>query len=245
MRKLLLYIFLITLIIGCNNKKKYLGHWHEFTNNNSDFGECIIITDTTFSIDKFTLGGNFDSYKDFNEILLMNYSDSLIYQKHKIKKDFIFINDSIKWVKQKENTLTFLNDFSAGLKIKIKPFINEYSIKDTVDMSKPKSHIYIGKPKDFARKNIIENQFNIQLNDKVNNNEDSLLRFLFCSHCDLNTYNYIIITDAKVDKFYINNIKKIMDTINIRESEIYFVYADTLINKYGYKNIIDINEFIK
>ena len=142
MKKMLLFLTILLILISCNNDKKYIGHWHEYLGNNKDFRECIIIRDSTFSIDELTLGGEFDYYKDLNFILQNVYYDSLIFQNYKIKKDFISINDSIKWIKQEEDTQTLIDDFSAGLKIKIEPIIHKFSEKDTINNLKLGSQFF-------------------------------------------------------------------------------------------------------
>ena len=87
----------------------------------------------------------------------------------------------------------------------------------------------------------------MQLNDKINNDDNSLLRFLFIRNCDSQNYdyNYLISADKDISKTYIDNIRKLMGTINIKEKDIYFRYLDTIAFKHGYKNIKEIDEFIK
>lgn len=87
----------------------------------------------------------------------------------------------------------------------------------------------------------------MQLNDKIKNDENSLLRFLLIRNCHSNdyNYNYLIIPDAKISISYINYIRNLMGTININEKDIYFRYVDTTNLKYGFKNIKKIDKFIK
>jgi hypothetical protein len=166
-------------------------------------------------------------------------------QNYKIKKEVISINDSITWKAQVENTQTLIDVFSAGLQIKINPFITKFSKKDTIDESKRNSHIYIGKPKNFDNRKSNKNNYNIQLNDKITNSEDSLLKFLFCSLCKEDNDNYIIVSDSKINKSFIENIRNLMSTINIKEKYNYYRYLDTTNLKHGYKNIKEIDKYIK
>jgi len=151
----------------------------------------------------------------------------LIYKNYSFKKGEIFINDSIKWVKQKENTQTFLNDFSAGLKININPEINIYKKNDLVKEQDLNYYIFIGKYK-------TENKYYFQLNEKISGISD-LPYFLACYDCstsDLNIFNSADMnTHEKLLDSTITTIKK------INKGKIYLTFADTIKKVKFYKKL--------
>lgn len=248
MLKNIFYFLSFFIIFSCSEKQQIIGHWHEYIGNNKDFRECIIINNSTFSIDKNTIGGEFDYYEDFNFILQYVYYDSLIFQNYKIKKEFISINDSIKWIKQEEDTQTFINDFSAGLKINIEPFTFKYNPKDSIKNFDKKSNkiVFIGKPKEFVNKKFNKNNYFYQLNENLNSDHNILFRYFNCHHCkSFNDYNYIVISDKNIPKDFLNQFKQILNEINVKNENVFFMYSDTSLNKIGYKNLNEINDLLK
>ena len=229
MYKAIFYILIFGIIFSsCKNEnEKLIGHWHEFNIGESEFLNCFIITDSTFSEDKYSIGGtnrltdieNYESPLDW-----VFYPDRLK-SNIKFKKNEIIFGDSIIWRKQKNNEETFISDFSAGLKIDLKPKVSNVSEFLIIENdSIPYIKLYIGKVKDRflnESKGIFRNEYYMQINDKITNKETDLLNYVLSVH--RSEVNLLISADRNTPNEYFDNLDSVFKKINLRKKYIYFL----------------------
>ena len=191
MSRIIIYILIVGITFSsCKTEnEKLIGHWHEYTtqSNSSEFKRCLIITDSTLAVDKFTMGGivAISDYENENFWTSTFYPDDLI-AKRQVKKNEVIFGDSIIWKKQKDNLETFLSDFSVGLELRVIPFETHDTEFETIQPKRISNFIYVGLVKNellHKSNEVIEGQYYIQLNNRITTTDD-VLDFIACDHCD-------------------------------------------------------------
>lgn len=248
MKSFIIVCFFFILMISCK-KENYKGHWHEFKNENLE--NCIIIDDSVFCVNKNTNGGCFqiqkkENLKDYFHII---NSDTLAFENPVFYDDKIIFDESIVWLKQENNSKTFLKDFSAGLKVNINPIIKDLDSKDTIANYEENftSYIFIGYPKEsFLSDKVFKNEFYLQLNETLTQDLNDIVSFISCYHCDLHYENTVFVVDENtINKSFLDTLSKKASLINYPTKNFYFQYVDTIKNQIGYlpfkriKNIIE------
>jgi len=244
--KAYLYLILTLFLYSCN-EKSIEGHWHEYVNNNIDYSRCIIVKDSTYYIDKFTLGYLYEiPYLNNSELLKHVFRlDTAIVSNPKFQSKKIIFNDSIYWKRKKDNTETFLSDFSAGMKLKVAPYISNFEPSDTLNDNflGLTNFIYAGKSKKEFTNNFIDSTSNyIQLNDQIKSNFNDVINFIACNHCDFKEISTVLKVDKEVPYPFLDSLYSKMKTFPIDTNRIYVEYADTINKKVGYKKFSDLNQ---
>ncbi len=211
------------------------GHWHEFSIGNNELNHCYIISDSTVNTNKYTLGGIYKiKNANLSEVAKpMYYKGEDLYETI-YTKDTIQFNDSIIWVKQKNDIETFVCDFSAGLKLNIAPFETN-SINFDLEEKDINMVLYVGKvKKHFLEES--ESVYSIQLNDKLAP-IDKVLEFLLCIHCDNKSMNIAIKMDKNTPVSFIKKLEnEIIGEGIFRRNQIYYLVINPKKKIHGYNN---------
>ncbi len=243
MTKSIIYILTIGIILSsCKTEnEKLLGHWHEYNaqSNSSEFKHCFIMTDSTFAVDKYTMGGVMkkSDYEDESFWISTYYPEDLIAMRE-VKKNEVIFGDSIVWKKQKDNLKTFISDFSAGIKLNIIPFETNDSKFEIIKPERISNFIYVGLvKKEFLNKSneIIEGQYYLQLNDRITT-FDEILNFISCNHCEYDIIDIFIHADQNIPKSYLKNIENEISKLRINiKKQVYYLYMNKNKRRTGYK----------
>jgi len=243
MSKIIFYILIIGFIFSsCKTEnEKLIGHWHEYTpqSNKSEFKQCFIVTDSTFAVNKLTMGGvtKKSDYEDGNFWISTYYPEDLI-AKREVKKNEVIFGDSIVWKRQEDNLKTFISDFSAGIKLNIIPFETNDTEFETIKPNRISNFIYVGLAKNqFLNKssNIIEGEYYLQLNDRITT-IDEVLNFIACNHCEFDIIDIYIHADQNTPKMYLENIENEISKLRINlKEQVYYLYMNKEKSKAGYK----------
>ena len=242
MYKAIFYILIFGIIFSsCKNEnEKLIGHWHEFNIGESEFLNCFIITDSTFSEDKYSIGGTnrLTDIEDYKSPLDWVFYPDKLKSKIKFKKNEIQFGDSIIWKRQKNDLKTFISDFSAGLKLDVKPYETDSITFDLQREYEKTIYLYIGKVKEsFTGIRGVENdRYYVQLNDKISTS-DNIFQFVMCYDCDRGKYKILISADKYTPNDFLKEVEaEITKNGYYRRSQIYYLVINPKEQISGYNH---------
>lgn len=234
----LLVIILITTLFSCK-KRSINGHWHEYKIGDLKYFNSYKISDSTIRVNSYSHNGVYIRGTEIkkSEIISMTNNNYYSLSDINISKKIIKLDDSIIWIKQQNTDKVFIQDFSAGLLVKIHPYELEQSRFDFTinEIEQLYGH------KIFVGKSTRSNEFLIQLNDILSNEPNDLKEFLSCHHCDYKKETILLHIHKDTPK---ELTSKIYDAIIDRDiygrslrnsSQIYFLVADIDKKTVGYK----------
>ena len=249
-------LLLLIILFSCQNKEEQLvDHWHEFEKGNPQFICCHNITDSTYTItmnvfdfmtdsilkrgidirknELFTPQKKGTSGYHINEYFTTDFS---------IKDKKVVIEDSIYWIKQKENNATFMSHFSLGLLVNIHPFeTNQSEFNFNLAKKTNVIFIHIGKLKKSTL--VHSNKYNlddyyIQLNDKISFIND-IRAFLLSESEERNEGSpcaLLINADKNVPANFLSKLKTEILNCGFQKNQIYFLTINLNKRLYGYNH---------
>jgi hypothetical protein len=225
MKKSFILISILIITFSCSKKvEPIVGHWHEYYPNDTEYRNCYKISDST------ALQNNYEGYItdliiDYNSNLKFDYSEWNI----KDNNRFI-LQDTIVWIRQKEDLKTYILDFSSGLLVKINPYeINAISF-DNLDDNYNDPIFHIGKLKEnYLQLKHPNNssEYQIQLNDRISDIKN-LRNFLY-EACDAfkdcsSEIKILINADKNTPKDFLDKVEyEILDALTIDKNQIYYL----------------------
>ncbi|VXB56821.1 hypothetical protein FLAVO9AF_200019 [Flavobacterium sp. 9AF] len=255
-----IFLFLIFLLFAsCANKEKQLvGHWHEYQIGNPDFVCCHNITDSTYTITMNVFDFITDSILKRgidipkNEVFTPQKKGAFGYDINdfftsdfSVKENKVFIEDSIYWVKQKEDNATFISHFSMGLLINIHPFeTNETKFDYNLNKISNLTFIHIGKlkntPLSLTKKYNPKNYY-LQLNDKISSISD-IREFVLSESEETNASSQILLlinADKNVSKEFLLKLENEILNSGYAKNQIYYLTVNPEKRVYGYNHVIN------
>jgi len=252
-----IFLFLIFLLFAsCGKKEKQLvGHWHEFEKGNDDFICCHTITDSTYTITMNVFDFMADSILkrgidiqknqvftpqkkgafgyDINDFFTSDFS---------VKENKIFIEDSIYWVKQKDDNSSFISHFSLGFLVDIHPFeTNQTKFNFDLKQNSNVLFIAIGKLKKSTLQ--LSDKYNLddyylQLNDKISDIKD-FKEFIFYDSLERNEGSQIAIlinADRNVPQSFLSKLEAEILNSGYKRNQIYYLTMNPNKRVYGYNH---------
>lgn len=244
-KKRILNIISFVLFISCSDKDSLVGHWHEYLDENQDFENCYIISDSTISINKFTNGATFQldmSNNSSNVWEFIPYPDSIL-QSHSIQLDKVTFANKTKWISQSDTSKTFLEDFSAGYKIRVHPFESKIKNSDSISYHNDRLSIVLAcgpiKSQYVDQKNgFLKNHFYFQINDKLTTDYEDLVEFINCLHCQLDKIDLYVNMDRNTPNTMKRKLDNIITFFNFKQNQVFYLHTDIEKLTKGYKNKI-------
>lgn len=232
-----------------------MGHWHEFEKGNDNFICCHNITNSTYTITMNVFDFMADSILkrgidiqknqvftpqkkgafgyDINDFFTSDFS---------VKENKVFIEDSIYWVKQKDDNSSFISHFSLGLLVDIHPFETN-QIKFNFDLKQNSNVIFIAIGK--LKKSILQqsdkynlDDYYLQLNDKISDIKD-LKKFIFYDSLERNEGSQIVIlinADKNVPKAFLSKLETEILNFAYQKNQIYYLTINPNKRVYGYNH---------
>lgn len=240
------FLFLLTIsLFSCQSKEEQLiGHWHEYEVGNPDYMNCHKITDSTYSIDLESCGFSAKRGIEIQKDEIAIDGNYFFTNDFSINNNKLIVNDSIYWIKQKDNEQTFISDFSAGLLVKIHPFetnTTEFDYDyDYEDYNHGyEIHIYIGKLKKDTLNSYKENnirEYCIQLNERISNLKDIRSFLIDGSHYD-KKLKVLLHTDKNTPKDLLQQIELEIMNSGFQQDQIYYQTVNTQKRVSGFNRI--------
>ena len=220
-----------------------VGHWHEFRDQNPDFENCYVISDSTISINNATVGGTFFlNSLDLEKIWKYSRYSSGTVPNYKVTNGAIEFENGIEWIRQTDNQETFLKDFSAGYKIKINPIETTGEPIEPIDLDNGRYSIIIAlgklKPQFENRENgILSGKYYFQTNDKLTSNLNDLIEFISCIHCQMDKIDLYVNMDKDTPLEQKKKLDSVITFLNLSPNQIFFQRVDIKKMKSGYKTL--------
>ncbi len=195
-------LIFITLLSSCENPKHPLtGHWHEVLNGK--VVHCYHLTDSTFAVDELSVGYK-NPYEYINNRRALYSEATFEYSiDYQVLENRIIFNDSIEWVRVKNDLDAFMADLSIGLKVSIEPpeLINrEFDFPYKIDNA---TYLYIGRLKNSGT--ATGENFEIQMNDVISPLNDVAV-YVNCGHCNMNEKIVVLNANKYVPELLIQSV---------------------------------------
>ena len=233
------FLFLLTIsLFSCQSKEEQLiGHWHEYEVGNPDYISCHKITDSTYSIDLESCGFSAKRGIEIQKDEIAIDGNYFFTNDFSINNNKLIVNDSIYWIKQKDNEQTFISDFSAGLLVNIHPFETNTT---EFDYKKKTKHleilIYIGTLKKStltSYKEYSSNKHYVQLNEKISNVNDIKSFLDYGAHYD-KQIKVLLHTDKDTPKAFLDQIENEILNCGYKRNQIFYLTMNSKKRMYGY-----------